>query len=104
MNPDRVLGYWWKVEAGARPTGGTKMRSRDRVLQSLEKVYRDAFTAADAAGDADRMAELDLDYQRDQLQLEVLLDLRELLTPEVQDRTISLLEKAQSIRKLTKLR
>ena len=83
------------------------MRSRDRVLQSLEKVYVDAFTAAEKDGDAARMAALDLDYQRDQLQLEVLLDIRSLLMPaqdDSADKTISLLEKAQSIRKLTKLR
>ena len=80
------------------------MRSRERVLQSLENVYREAFSVAESGGDAERMAHLDMDYQRDQLQLEVLLDIRELLTPEVQDKTISLLEKAQSIRKLTKLR
>lgn len=80
------------------------MRSRERVLQSLENVYRDAFTVAEAGGDATRMARLDMDYQRDQLQLEVLLDIRELLTPEPEDKTVSLLEKAQSIRKLTKLR
>jgi hypothetical protein len=80
------------------------MRSRDRVLQSLENVYRSAFSAAEAAGDAERMGTLDMDYQRDQLQLEVLLDIRDLLTPEEADKTISLLEKAQSIRKLTRLR
>lgn len=80
------------------------MRSRDRVLQSLENVYRSAFSAAEAAGDANRMSTLDMDYQRDQLQLEVLLDIRDLLTPEEADKTISLLEKAQSIRKLTRLR
>ena len=83
------------------------MRSRERVLQSLEKVYVEAFTAAEASGDAGGMAKLDLDYQRDQLQLEVLLDIRDLLTPageDSADKTISLLEKAQSIRKLTKLR
>lgn len=80
------------------------MRSRDRVLQSLENVYRSAFSAAEEAGEGDKMASLDVDYQRDQLQLEVLLDIRDLLTPEIQDKTISLLEKAQSIRRLTKLR
>ncbi len=83
------------------------MRSRDRVLQSLEKVYVDAFTSAERDGDASQMAKLDLDYQRDQLQLEVLLDIRSLLMPadeDSTDKTISLLEKAQSIRKLTKLR
>ena len=83
------------------------MRSRDRVLQSLENVYRSAFTAAEAAGDTARMESLDMEYQRDQLQLEVLLDIRDALRPEPDDpadKTISLLEKAQSIRKLTKLR
>jgi len=80
------------------------MRSRDRVLQSLEKVYRDAFTEAEVVGDPAKMAGLELDYQRDQLRLEVLLDIRDLLSPAVEDKTISLLEKAQSLRKLTKLR
>lgn len=80
------------------------MRSRERVLQSLENVFRDAFTAADAAGDTAKMRELDVEYQRDQIRLEVLLDIRELLQPEPEDKTASLLEKAQTLRKLTKLR
>ena len=83
------------------------MRSRERVLQSLEKVYVSAFSEAESAGETARMQGLDLDYQRDQLQLEVLLDIRDLLLPETgdtADKTISLLEKAQNIRKLTKLR
>ncbi|MGY8776873.1 MAG: hypothetical protein ACKVIN_01995 [Longimicrobiales bacterium] len=83
------------------------MRNRERVLQSLEKVYREAFTAADTASNSEQMATLDREYQRDQLQLEVLLDIRALLVPaeaDKTDKTISLLEKAQSIRKLTKLR
>ena len=79
------------------------MRSRERVLQSLENVFREAFTAAEAESDAARMEELDMEYQRDQLRLEVLLDIRDLLTPEPEDATTSLLEKAQSIRKLTRL-
>ena len=83
------------------------MRSRDRILQSLESVYRAAFGTAEASGDTERMEALDMEYQRDQLQLELLLDIRDLLRPgeeDSADRTISLLEKAQSIRKLTKLR
>jgi hypothetical protein len=80
------------------------MRSRERVLNSLESVYRSAFTAAEGAGEATAMARLDLDYQRDQLQLEVLLDIRDLLAPDAGDKTVSLLEKAQNLRKLTKLR
>ncbi|MDH3423068.1 MAG: type II toxin-antitoxin system HicB family antitoxin [Gemmatimonadota bacterium] len=80
------------------------MRNRERVLQSLENVYRGAFSAAEEVDDAPAMARLDLEYQRDQLHLEVLLDIRDLLTPEQPDKTTSLLEKAQQIRRLTKLR
>ncbi len=83
------------------------MRARDRVLQSLENVYRGAFGAAEEAGDKAEMQRLDLEYQRDQLQLEVLLDIRELLEPEpadTVDKTTSLLEKAQQLRRLTKLK
>lgn len=84
------------------------MRSRDRVLQSLEKVYRSAFTEAAEAEDTERMRALDLEYQRDQIQLEVLLDIRELLTlphtEEPGEEATSLLERAQQIRNLTKLR
>lgn len=84
------------------------MRSRDRVLQSLEKVYRSAFAQVEEKSDAVRMQALDLEYQRDQIQLEVLLDIRDLLTvtaPEaLGDETVSLLEKAQKIRNLTKFR
>ncbi len=80
------------------------MRSRDRVLQSLETVYREAFEGAKERDDRAEMARLELGYQRDQLHLEVLLDLRDLLTtPEEEDKT-SLLEKAQKLRSLTKLR
>ena len=85
------------------------MRSRDRVLQSLENVYREAFTAAEKAGDTATMARLDLEYQREQLHMELLLDVRELLTPAqpqfegVTEKATSFLEKAQQLRRLTKL-
>jgi len=80
------------------------MRERDRVLQSLENVYRGAFGAAEEAGDKAEMQRLDVEYQRDQLHLEVLLDIRELLAPEMVDKTTSLLEKAQQLRRLAKLK
>ena len=88
------------------------MRSRDRVLQSLEKVYREAFQSAEGRSDKDEMARLDFEYQRDQLQLEVLLDVRELLSPPVEpeedeslvDKGSALLDKARSIRTITRLR
>jgi hypothetical protein len=55
-------------------------RPRDRVLQNLEAIYRDAYERAKAAGDKARMADLDAAYQREQLLLEVLLDIRDALT------------------------
>jgi hypothetical protein len=85
------------------------MRERRQILGNLEGLYREAFERAEGEGDSPAMARLDFDFQRDQLHLEVLLDLRELLagmvTPqESEDKTTSLLEKAQAIRRLTKLR
>ena len=86
------------------------MRSRERVLQSLDNVYRNAFAAAETAGDAAAMARLDLEYQREQLHLEVMLDIRELLLPapsgdvdSAMEKTTSFLEKAQQLRRLTRL-
>ncbi|MDZ7781159.1 MAG: hypothetical protein U5R14_14660 [Gemmatimonadota bacterium] len=84
------------------------MRSRERVLQSLEKVYRSAFSEAEEANDTERMQQLDLEYQKDQIQLEVLLDIRELLalppTEEAGEDQTSLFDRAQQLRNLTKLR
>jgi len=83
---------------------GDGMRDRERVLQSLESVFRTAFEEARGRDDADLMARLDLDYQRDQLRLEVLLDIRDLLAPTDEEQAASLLEKAQALRNITKLR
>lgn len=80
------------------------MRSRERVLQSLERVYREAFEAAEGSDDAAEMARLDVEYQRDQIELEVLLDIRDFVQPEEEDKTSSLIEKAQKLRRLAKLR
>ena len=54
-------------------------RQRDRVLGNLESIYREAYERAKAAGDQTRMADLDAAYQREQLLLEVLLDIRDAL-------------------------
>jgi hypothetical protein len=88
--------------------GGT-MRERQKILGNLEDLYREAFRKAEAGGSEAEMARLDFGYQRDQLYLEVMLDLRELLaaldapsSPE--DKTTSLLDKAQAFRRLTRLR
>jgi len=82
------------------------MRTRDDVIGSLEGVYREAFEKADGAGDRARMDALDFGFQRDQVMLEALLDVRDLLSeiraggapPEP-----SLLDKARAIRKFTRL-
>jgi hypothetical protein len=54
-------------------------RPRDRILGNLESIYREAYERAKATGDPMRMADLDAAYQREQLLLEVLLDIRDAL-------------------------
>ena len=54
-------------------------RARERILDNLDTVYREAYERAKAAGDERRMADLDAAYQREQLLLEVLLDIRDAL-------------------------
>ena len=59
-------------------------RQRQQILDNLDAVYRDAYARAEAAHDARLMADLDAAYQREQLLLEVLLDIRDALaTPPV---------------------
>lgn len=52
-------------------------RPRDRILANLEAIYREAYERAKAAHDQPRMTDLDAAYQREQLLLEVLLDIRD---------------------------
>jgi len=85
------------------------MRDRQRILGNLDQLYREAFQRAEGKGDEDIMAQLDFDFQRDQLYLELALDIRELLSAmdtgkDAGEATTSLLEKAQAIRRLTRLR
>lgn len=54
-------------------------RSRDKILANLDQLYRETYERARAAGDERRMADLDAVYQREQLLLEVLLDIRDQL-------------------------
>lgn len=81
------------------------MRRRQRIVDSLEKLYAEAFSAAQDQEDSAEMERLDFEFQRDQLWFEVLLDLRDtLLTanqPDEEDEP-SLLERAQKIRNLTR--
>lgn len=58
-------------------------RSRDRILANLESIYREAYERAKGASDQVRMADLDAAYQREQLLLEVLLDIRDAFAPPV---------------------
>ena len=55
------------------------MRPRERVLANLESIYREAYDRAKQADDKERMLDLDSSFQREQLIMEVLLDVREAL-------------------------
>ena len=52
-------------------------RTRDRILTNLDEMYREAFTRAQTTGDNTQMATLDFAYRREQLYLEILLDIRD---------------------------
>ena len=81
------------------------MRSRDKILTNLENIYRHAYDRAQQAEDAGRMMDLDASYQREQLLLEVLMDIRDAIhTIGDAPNEKSALEKLQALRKLTKLR
>ncbi len=82
------------------------MRPRDRILGNLESIYREAYDRAREAGQDGRMVELDNAYQRDQLMLEILLDIRDLfaVAPAAQKPGATALEKLEAIRKLTQFR
>ena len=56
------------------------MRARDRILSNLEELYRETYERARTAGDQRRVEELDAAYVRDQLMLEILLDIRDLFS------------------------
>lgn len=85
------------------------MRDRSQILNSLERVYREAFAAAEERQDQGAMESLDFRFRRDQVGLEVLLDIRDLLLPQSsapapEETVTGLLDTAQKIRNLTKLR
>lgn len=54
-------------------------RSRDRILNNLEEMYREAFERAKASEDPAQMSALDFAYRREQLYFEILLDVRDAL-------------------------
>jgi hypothetical protein len=84
-------------------------RPRQRILDNLDAIYREAYDRAKTLGEEKRMVDLDAAYQREQLLLEVLLDIRDALaanpapdagTSEPRDPLATL----ETIRRITKLR
>ncbi len=81
------------------------MRSRDKILKNLESIYRQAYDRAKQAEDAGRMMDMDAAYQREQLLLEVLMDIRDAIHSIGDAPTEkTALQKLQALKKLTKLR
>ena len=82
------------------------MRPRDQILANLETIYRESYDRAKTDEDLTRMAELDCAYVRDQLTLEILLDIRDLFSvaPAAQKTGASAIEKLEALRRLTRLR
>jgi hypothetical protein len=80
------------------------MRSRDHILGNLESIYRESYERARGLGDQGRMVDLESAYMRDQLMLEILLDIRDLFSVAPAATGASALEKLETIRRLTRLR
>jgi hypothetical protein len=79
------------------------MRSRERILANLEAIYKESYERARQAADQGRMIDLESAYMRDQLMLEILLDIRDLFSVAPAATGGSALEKLEAIRRLTKL-
>ncbi len=82
-------------------------RPRQQILDNLDAVYREAYDRAKALKDERRMADLDAAYQREQLLLEVLLDIRDGLrapAPPKTEATSNPIAALDTIRRITKLR
>lgn len=79
------------------------MRSRDQILANLESIYKESYQRAQKSADEGRMAELDCAYVRDQLTMEILLDVRDLFAV-APAATVgaTALEKLETLRRLTR--
>ncbi len=80
-------------------------RPKERILENLESIYREAYDRAKKTDDSSRMMDLDASFQREQLLLEVLLDIRDGIhaigeAPSAQ----TALEKLKALKDLTRLR
>ena len=82
----------------------TGMRSRERILANLETIYRESYDRAKKGSDEGRMIDLESGYMRDQLMLEILLDIRDLFSVAPAASGGSALERLEALRRLTKLR
>ena len=78
------------------------MRSRERILGNLEAIYRESYDRAKQAKDEGRMIDLDSAFMRDQLMLEILLDIRDLFSVAPAASGGSALEKLEALRRLTR--
>lgn len=79
------------------------MRSRDQILSNLETIYRESYDRAKSSEDPNRMADLDCAYVRDQLTMELLLDIRDLFAVAPAAKAgATALEKLESLRRLTR--
>jgi hypothetical protein len=78
------------------------MRSRDRILANLEAIYRESYDRAKAADEAGRMIDLESAYMRDQLMLEILLDIRDLFAVAPAASGGSALERLDQLRRLVR--
>jgi len=78
------------------------MRPRDRILANLESIYRESYERARAAGETARMVDLESAYMRDQLMLEILLDVRDLFSNPPPAQEGSTLERLDQLRRLVR--
>ncbi len=78
------------------------MRSRDRILTNLEAIYRESYDRAKTGGETARMIDLESAYMRDQLMLEILLDIRDLFSVAPAAAGGSALEKLDQLRRLVR--
>jgi hypothetical protein len=78
------------------------MRSRDRILANLESIYRESYERARTAGETARMIDLESAYMRDQLMLEILLDMRDLFSVGGQGAEGNTLERLDQLRRLVR--
>ena len=76
-------------------------RPKERILANLEAIYREAYDRAGTTGDQARMLDLDAAYQREQLLLEVLIDIRDALGTQSTGAG-SALDKLAALRRLTR--